>query len=167
MAESLSIKYRSRLEIVKEETREVKAATYLTSLNQEEVQRRIFKNIRVMEGKLKGGCTSKVKVTKKDEKITEYTKRESMEAVITSTNERKWHQYEGWIQLLEPQFTSCVGNYGEDPDINKVIDNAFQYPDSTLTSTKEFLTACKSSSNICRLNVKNDIKLRYNDTIKS
>ena len=44
-----------------------------------------------MEGKLKGGCTSKVKVTKKDEKITEYTKRESMEAVITSTNERKWH----------------------------------------------------------------------------
>ena len=65
MAESLSIEYRSRLEIAKEEDGEVKVATFIRSLTQVEFQRTIFRNIIVMEDKSKVGYTLRVKVTKK------------------------------------------------------------------------------------------------------
>ena len=47
MTESLSIEYRHRLSIAKEEAVEIKAAAYLRNLNRVEAQRRIHRNIRV------------------------------------------------------------------------------------------------------------------------
>ena len=59
MAESLSVEYRQRLALAKEQAGEIKAATCLRNLNRIEAQRRIHRNIRVMEQKYKGGSTSK------------------------------------------------------------------------------------------------------------
>ena len=58
MAISLSLEYRARIVLTKEEPGEVKAATYIRSLNQIEVVRTLYQNIRVMKKKIKGGSIS-------------------------------------------------------------------------------------------------------------
>ena len=73
MAVSLSLEYRTKLAIAKEEVGEVKAAEYIRSLNRIEDQRKLFQNIRVMGKKIKGGSTSKVTITSEDGSIQEYT----------------------------------------------------------------------------------------------
>ncbi len=73
MAISLSLEYRTKLALAKEESGEVKAAEYIRSLNRIEAQRKLFQNIRVMENKLKGGSTSKVTITAADGTVHEYT----------------------------------------------------------------------------------------------
>ena len=73
MAESLSLEYRTKLALAKEEAGEIKAATYLRNLNRIEGQRKLFRNIRVMEEKIKGGSTSKVTITSSTGETIEYT----------------------------------------------------------------------------------------------
>ena len=88
MAETLSIEYRHHLAIAKEEAGEIKDITYLRSLNRVEAQRRIHRNIRVMEKKLKGGCTSRVQVTNIDGTVKEYITKQPMEEVIAISNKK-------------------------------------------------------------------------------
>ena len=73
MAVSLSLEYRTKLAIAKEEAGEVKAAEYIRSLNRIEEQRELFQNIRVMEKKVNSGSTSKVTITSEDGSIQECT----------------------------------------------------------------------------------------------
>ena len=54
MAEDLSLEYRTRLALVKEEAGEIKAAAFLRNQNRIEEQRRVARNIRRMEGGKKG-----------------------------------------------------------------------------------------------------------------
>ena len=98
----------------------MKEATYLRNLNQIDTQRRSYRNIRVMEGKPKGGCISRVQITHRNGTVKEYSKKEPMEKIIAKLNESKWHQCEGGIQILETQFTSSLGHYREDPVIKIV-----------------------------------------------
>ena len=51
MAEDISLEYRTRLSMVKEEAREMKAATFLRNQNRVEEQRRVAINMRHVEGK--------------------------------------------------------------------------------------------------------------------
>ena len=76
MAVSLSLEYRTRLALAKEETGGVKAATYIRSLNRIESQRKLFQNIKVMEKKIKGGSTNKVSVTSENGIVQEITGKE-------------------------------------------------------------------------------------------
>ena len=55
MAESTSLEHRHQLAAAKEAAGEIKAATYIRSLNRVEKQRKLFQNIRQMEMKIKGG----------------------------------------------------------------------------------------------------------------
>ena len=73
MAVSLSLEYRTRLAVAKEEAGEIKAAAYLKSLNLIEQQRKMFQNIKVMEGRIKGGSTSKVTVTSMDGSVKDFS----------------------------------------------------------------------------------------------
>ena len=91
--ESLSLEYRTQLAVAKEEAGEVKAATFLKNQNFIESQRRLFRNIRHMECKVKGMSTSKVTVHS-EEGIQEYTSKEDIEHLCAQENERKWHQCE-------------------------------------------------------------------------
>ena len=86
IAESLSLEYRTKLALAKEEAGEVKDDTYIKSLNRIEGQRRLFSNIRVMEQKIKGGSTSKVVITSSSGEIKEYTDKKSIEKVIAPCN---------------------------------------------------------------------------------
>ena len=121
-AESLSLEYRTQLALAKEEAGEVKAATYIRNLNHIEAQRRLFRNIRHMEGKSKGGCTSKVIKQVGLDQI-EFTKKEDIERLCAETNELKYHQIEGGgSQLLLPQFINDLGSHGESKGMKQVID---------------------------------------------
>ena len=91
MAESLSLEYRTKLALAKEEAGQIKAAMYLRNLNRIEGQRKLFRNIRVMEEKVKGDSTSKVTITSNSGQTLEYTDKKSMEEVISPCNESKWH----------------------------------------------------------------------------
>ena len=74
LAESLILEYRTQLVLAKEEAGEIKAAIFLRNMNHVEAQRRLFRNIRHMEGKIKGGCTAKVIQTHNDIEV-EFTKK--------------------------------------------------------------------------------------------
>ena len=89
MAESLSLEYRQQLAAAKEAAGEITAATYIRNLNRVEQQRRVFQNIRRMEDKVKGGSTNKVIITEENGDVKEYNKKEDMEKVIASSNEKK------------------------------------------------------------------------------
>ena len=71
-----------------------------------------------------------------------------MEKSIAKSNVSKWHQCEGGSKLLEPQFTSSLGYYGEGPEIKDILNGTFQYPSNTSTVTKDFLQAFIQPSNI-------------------
>ena len=82
-------------------------------MNQIESQRRIFRNIRHMEGKLKCGYTSKV-ITTIDGREVEFTEKEDIESICVGENERKYHQIElGDRQLLSHEFIHDLDHYGE------------------------------------------------------
>ena len=84
IAESLSLEYRMKLAQAKEEAGEVKAATYIRTLNNIERQRKLYQNIKVMEDKIKGGSTSKVTITGDDGVTKEYLNKISIEEVIVN-----------------------------------------------------------------------------------
>ena len=146
-AESLSLEYRTQLALAKEKAGETEAATYLRTRNSIENKRRLFRNIRYIEGKLKGGVTSKIEVTNGNV-TTEYTDKQNIEANIMKTNEAKYHQTEGGSQLLEEEFTAELGLHGEGPEIKKVLEGTYIPPPSATQATKDFLSACRSDSNI-------------------
>ena len=161
IAESLSIEYRTKLALAREEAGLGEAAIYLRNLNRIENQRRLYQNIRIMEKKHKGGSTSKVIITSKDGSTEEYTSKLPMEKVIASSNEKQWHQTEGGSQLLQDEFIEKLGNHGEGPEIHKVMDGSFIYPNSTSTATKEFLSACKVNKGVEKINTSHGIRSRY------
>ena len=66
MAEILSLEYRNKLVLVKEEAGEIEAAVYLRNRNRIEDQHRIARNIKRMEGKSKGGSTTHINTTNSD-----------------------------------------------------------------------------------------------------
>ena len=59
-AKSLSLEYRTQLAMAKEEAGEMKAATYLRQINSIEDTRRLFQQIRHIEGKVFAGSTSRI-----------------------------------------------------------------------------------------------------------
>ena len=63
-------------------------------MNRLEGIRRLFRNIRFMEGKIRGGSTTQVSVTVADGLVQEFTSQTEVEAKIIKENEQKYHQTE-------------------------------------------------------------------------
>ena len=142
-AESLSIEYRTQLAMAKEAAGECKAATALRNMNRIESQRRLFRRIRYMEGKLKGGNTTQVTITSENGTKAEYTSQKEVEAQIIRNNEEKRHQTEeGACQLTLPEFITPLGYYGEGPAIPDVLNGTYIPPRSATEATRDFLAAC-------------------------
>ena len=66
-----------------------KIASIIRSMEQTELLRRLFRNIKYMEGKTRGGCTNQVTVTTQDGMKTEYTSRADVESQIIKETEKK------------------------------------------------------------------------------
>ena len=135
----MSLEYRTQLVVAKEEAGETKAASYLCSLNHIESQRRIFRNIRFMEGKKRDCSTSKLISIQNGIEI-EHTKREDIEKICADTNDRKYYQTVGQgSQLLLHEYINDLGSYGEGPKITNFIDEYYTFPPSVTQETKDFL----------------------------
>ena len=52
-----------------------------------EAKYRLFRDIRHMKGKMKGGNTSKI-ITTVDNKVVEHTERQSIETIVAISNEK-------------------------------------------------------------------------------
>jgi hypothetical protein len=142
-AESLSIEFRTQLAMAKEEAGEVKAATALRNMNRIEEQRRLFRRIRHMEGKIQSGNTTQVTITSPNGTKQEYTAQKDVESKIIENNETKRHQTEeGACQLILPEFTDLLGHFGEGPAIPEILNGTFTPPACSSEATLDFLEAC-------------------------
>ena len=160
-AENLSIEYRTQLAMAKEAAGEGDAANFLRSMNNLEKTRRIFKNIRRMEKKGRGGCTSKV--TSKINGIErEFTDRTAIDQVCAEENQRKYHLPEtGTSQFLEEQFIKDLGHHGEGPEIDNVLKGTYIPPVHTTTATQDYLSACTTPLSTLQLAKHPPIQDRY------
>ena len=151
--------------LAKEEAGEIKAASYLRNMNHVEAQRRLFRNIRHMEGKTKGGSTSKV-TTKIEGRDVEVTNKVDIEKLCATENERKYHQTEtGNSELLSQEFIQDLGHHGEGPQIQRVLQGTYVPPENTTQDTKDFLNTCKLDQSNDRLDTNDDIIKRYKSHI--
>ena len=140
------------------------AAVFLRNANHIEAQRRLFRNIRHMEGKMKGGSTSKL-TTQVNGVTTEHTDKDSIESIIAIANEKKYHVTEGGSQLLSREYIQSFGLHGEGTDIQKVLDGNYIALQSATNATKDFLTACKYDDEARALAQQPDIVDRYKDHV--
>ena len=70
------------------------AVVFLRNANHIEAQQQLFRNIRQMERKMKGGSTSKL-TTHINGELIEYTDKASIEIIFAFSNEKKYHVTEG------------------------------------------------------------------------
>ena len=145
IAEQLSLDYRYRLAMAREESGLEQAATYLRSRNKIEAQRRTFRNIRHIEQRIKGGATTHVEITAEDGSVTELSDKDAMEAAMIRENPRKYHQCKGLNSsaFLQTTFLELFGNYGEGPATREVLEGTFDPPFEIDNDTRDFLDACK------------------------
>ena len=143
-AESLSLNYRTELALAKEAAGNIKMAIHLRSMNRiEEGIRWMFRNIRYMEGKIRGGSTIQVTVTAPDGTVREFTSKSQVEAKIVEENERKYHQTEtGGCQLTDEVFIRKLGTHGNGPAVQSVLDGTYVPPPEASAETIDFLEAC-------------------------
>lgn len=107
--------------MVKEETGELKAVVFLRNQNRIEEQRQVAQNIRHMEGKMKGGSTTKVTIKDVNDNSTESLNKLYIERALARGNKSLGHQTEMGIQLLTPVFIDSLGNYGEGTSVEYVL----------------------------------------------
>ena len=143
-AESLSLEYRTQLAVAKEEAGQGSAATILRNMNNIEASRRLFRNIRQMEGKLRGGCTSKLTTTVNGVEM-EHTDRTEIDIACATENQRKYHLTEcGTSQLLSNRFIQDLGHHGEGAEVQNVLRGTYIPPQQSTQATIDFLEACKT-----------------------
>ena len=140
MAEDLSLEHRTRLATTKEEADELKDADFLRNQNIMEEQKRVARNSRPMEGKMKRGSggTAQIRIVEEDRSIKELVNRLGIENAITKDNEKIGHQTERGRQFLILEFIQSLGNHGEGYDTSTVLDGPCVCPESTTKATKEF-----------------------------
>ena len=114
-------------------------------MNSLEGIRRLFRNIRRMEKKVRGGCTSKV-ITKVNGVEHEHTDRTTIDKVCAAENQRKYHLPEtGTSQFLEDEFIQDLGHHGEGPEIDNVLNGTYILPENSTQATTYFLEACATT----------------------
>lgn len=164
-AESLSKEYRTQLAMAKEEAGEMKAAVALRNMNRVEGIRRLYRHIRFMEGKLKGGSISQVIVHDDDGITKEYTAKEDVESKIIEENVKKYHQTEsGGCQFLDDEYRELFGDYGEGPAVPDVLAGTFVIPESATQDTRAFIEACAYLDGVDREMETPDIVNRFRTT---
>ena len=107
-------------------------------MNSIEAQRRLFRNIRTMENKIRGGSTTQVTITIKRGGDIKYTETKDIKRRIAKSTENKRHQKEGSSELIKEDLMSKLGNYGEEPDVHKLLNGTFISPEGTVDATKDF-----------------------------
>ena len=166
-AELLSLEYRTQLAMAKEAAGEGDAAVFLRNMNHLETTRKMFRNIRQMEKKCRGGCTSKV-ITTQNGVATEHTDKHAINKACANENQRKYHLTEsGTSQFLDEEFIKDLGHHGEGPEIVSVLNGTYVPPEKSTQPTKDFLAACKTPPATLHLGKHPAVPTRYKTHTKS
>lgn len=108
-----------------------------------EEQRDVARSARYMLNKISSGATTKVQVTDSNGHTMEYTDKTEVERLIIQENEQKYHQTEGSTDLLSQDFFEKLGQYGEGPEVDDVLNGSFEFPPNTSQATIDFIQHCK------------------------
>ena len=164
MANELSLEYRLKLAMVKEEAGELKSAVFLRNQNRIEEQKRVARNIRRTEGKMKGGSTTKVTIVDVDGNSTHLVNKKEIEMVMAKGNEALGHQTEGGSQLLTPEYIQSLGHHGEGAGTDSILQGTFNFPTDTSEDTRDFILACKFKPEVHTVLDKDNVTTRYQKT---
>ena len=160
------LEYRTKITLDKEEAGKMKDVIYLRNLQHIEEQIKVFRNIQYMESKVKVGSTTQVTITNPSVSIREYVVQKPIGEMTAKNNEGKYHKIEGGSHLLNPEFTSILGNYGKVSGVETVLNGNITYPEDTIASTTHFLESCKYAEGVTSL-PSNDVILKYRSTFRS
>ena len=86
-------------------------ATIIERLKREESQRRVFRKLKYLRGKIRSGSVSFIHTLGPDGNIQEVTEKESMERLLLDANENKFRQCESTPMMVEP-LLSVFGQLG-------------------------------------------------------
>ena len=128
MVDELSLEYKIKLAMVKEEAGGLKVAVFLCNQNLIEEQRRVSRNIGRMEGNMKGDSTTNVTIVDEHGNSTELINKLDIERDVANGNENLGHQIKGDSQLLTPAFVELLGQCGEGPSCEYVLQDMYIFP---------------------------------------
>ncbi len=152
----------------KEDAGQGPQAAILRNMHRVESQRKMFRRIRYIEQKLKGGSTTQV-VGTKDNLVVECTSQDDVEQEIIQENEKKYHQIgDGGCRFLSDDFVAIFGNYGEGPATEETLRGTLVPPASANQDTTDFLKACQYvDGGAIDLSSSPDVVTRYRDMVCS
>ena len=166
MAAELSLEYRIKLAMVKEEAGELKAAVFLRNHIWIEEQDRVVRNIRRMEGKMKGISTTKVTIVDEYSNSAKLINRSDIDLAMANGKEKLVHQKEGGSQLLTTVFVESLGLHGEGPIYESVLQVTYIFPPDTTEGTRDYITAYTYNPEVNSVLKKESIAARYVNTKK-
>ena len=167
-AESLRREHRTQVAMAREATGKGNLASIIRGMEQMEILKRLYRNIRYMEGFNRGGTTTQVTITAADGTKTEYTTRAEVEEHIIRETEKKYHQTEtGGCQFLTQDFRAHFWEFGEGPATQQVLDGTFEIPESVSAATTDFLNACQYADGAINMVREEPIAQRYHKYTKS
>ena len=159
---------RNQVAMAREAEGKGKIASIIRSMEKLELLRKLFRNIKYMEGKTRGGCTNQVTVTAADGTKTEYTSREDVESQIIKETEKKYHQTETRVcQFLTQEFRDLFGEFREGPATQDVLNGTFDIPATASDATTDFLQACQYADGATTIQRDLPIEIRYHEYAKS
>ncbi len=123
-----------------------KKAKIVSNLLRTEEQRDMFRRLRrINTGDSNLGTTFITTTDAQGNKI-DITDKSAMEQVIISENRQKYHQTESTCPFLHPPLSTDLGQCGEGPKVQEVIDGTYQVPPEVDTYTRDYIHQCKQSA---------------------
>ena len=139
----------------------MKTVTFLRTTNNIEDQRRMYRSIRHIENKVKGGSTSKITTLSSAGNVIELTSKIDIEKIISDENEKKYHQTKGGSQLCLQEFINDLGHYGDGPKMMDLMAGTYVSPEWASTDTRDFIAACHINAQAASLSKNPDIITRF------
>ena len=102
-----------------------------------EEQDRVVRNIRRMEGKMKGISTTKVTIVDEYSNSAKLINRSDIDLAMANGKEKLVHQKEGGSQLLTTVFVESLGLHGEGPIYESVLQVTYIFTPDVNSVLKE------------------------------
>ena len=122
------------------EAQNIPKKTALQNIQHREAQRSSARTVKYVLMKLNGGGTSMVVIIRNGETV-EITTKEELEQALLHENEWKYHQTEGFSQLLSGPLLDDIGLLGEGPHVKNILNGSYVVPEGTNPGTKLYLAA--------------------------
>ena len=122
------------------EAQNIPKETALKNIQHREAQRDSAQTVRYVLHKMHGGGTSMVIITRNGVMV-ELTSKAEIERALLLENESKYHQTEGYSQLLSGALLEDIGLLGDGPYVRNILNGSYIIPDSANPGTRMYLSS--------------------------